>query len=48
MSREIQTFLGYDGIFYANKRRLELLDKKIDDLEIELTRLKKLRRRLSP
>lgn len=44
MSRDIQVYLGYDGLIYADQRRKELLDQKIEALEIELAKLKKLRR----
>lgn len=48
MSREVQAYFGYDGVVYANQRHRELLDAKIEELERELARLKKLRRDLQP
>lgn len=46
MNQDPQFYFGYDGVIYADKKRRELLDRKIEVLEIELARLKKLRRRL--
>lgn len=49
MSREdVQTFLGYNGVFYADKKRRERLDRKIEVLEVELARLKQLRGDMRP
>lgn len=48
MSREVQTYLGYNSVVYADKRRVDLLDKKIKALEVELARLRRRRRRLNP
>lgn len=45
MSQEdVQTYLGYNGVFYADQKRRERLDRKIEALEVELARLKQLRR----
>lgn len=46
LSLDVQTFFGYDGLIYAKQRRKERLDQKIEALENELARLKKLRREL--
>jgi hypothetical protein len=47
--REAQElYFGLDGIIYADQRRRELLDEKIKTLELELARLKRLRRSWGP
>lgn len=42
----VQTFFGYNGIFYAVQRQEELLDRRIKALESELVKLRELRRRM--
>lgn len=43
LSREVQAYLGYDGIVYADQKRKKFLNQKIEALEVELSRLKELR-----
>jgi len=48
LSREVQTYFGYNGVFYVDWRRRERLDRKIKALENELVKLKERRRKLYP
>lgn len=45
-NRDVLTFFGYNGLIYAKQRRKEILDQKIEALEVELARLRELRREL--